>query len=150
MKNDSLWNCFTNRSQGRKENNRVNSSMIYLIYCRNFCKCHSIPHPIQHNNEKFRKIKDMLKKMRWSHGRPLRALHDCLYVLNLFSHQGEISLHITASSSAWASNLCTWIRVDITAQPKSDWSNKNCKIICKLFGLNERSVIDSDNSICHN
>jgi hypothetical protein len=21
----------------------VNSSMIYLIYCKNFCKCHNVP-----------------------------------------------------------------------------------------------------------
>jgi hypothetical protein len=27
----------------------VNSSMIYLIYCKNFCKCHNVP---QHNNKK--------------------------------------------------------------------------------------------------
>jgi hypothetical protein len=24
---------------------RVNSSIIYLIYCRNFCKCHNVPPP---------------------------------------------------------------------------------------------------------
>jgi hypothetical protein len=29
----------------------VNSSMIYLIYCKNFCKCHNVP-PTQHNNKK--------------------------------------------------------------------------------------------------
>jgi hypothetical protein len=23
----------------------VNSSMIYLIYCKNFCKCHNVPPP---------------------------------------------------------------------------------------------------------
>jgi hypothetical protein len=23
----------------------VNSSMIYLIYCKNFCKCHNVLHP---------------------------------------------------------------------------------------------------------
>jgi hypothetical protein len=22
---------------------RVNSSMIYLVYCMNFCKCHNVP-----------------------------------------------------------------------------------------------------------
>jgi hypothetical protein len=32
-----------------KENDgRVDSSMIYLIYCKNFCKCHNVPlHPAQ-------------------------------------------------------------------------------------------------------
>jgi proteasome assembly chaperone (PAC2) family protein len=24
---------------------RVNSSMIYLLYCKNFCKCHTVLHP---------------------------------------------------------------------------------------------------------
>jgi hypothetical protein len=28
----------------------VNSSMINLIYCKNFCKCHNVP-PTQHNNK---------------------------------------------------------------------------------------------------
>jgi hypothetical protein len=23
----------------------VNSSMIYMIYCKKFCKCHSVPPP---------------------------------------------------------------------------------------------------------
>jgi hypothetical protein len=23
----------------------VNSNMIYLIYCNNFCKCHNVPPP---------------------------------------------------------------------------------------------------------
>jgi hypothetical protein len=32
--------------EGRiKENDRVNSTMIYLIYCKNFCKCHNISPP---------------------------------------------------------------------------------------------------------
>jgi hypothetical protein len=26
-----------------KGNMEVNSSMIYLIYCKNFCKCHNVP-----------------------------------------------------------------------------------------------------------
>jgi hypothetical protein len=25
----------------------VNSSMIYLVYCKNLCKCHNVPHPAQ-------------------------------------------------------------------------------------------------------
>jgi hypothetical protein len=29
-----------------KENGgRVNSSMIYLIHCKNLCKCHNVPPP---------------------------------------------------------------------------------------------------------
>jgi hypothetical protein len=27
-----------------------NSSMIYLIHCKNLCKCYSVPHPAQKNN----------------------------------------------------------------------------------------------------
>jgi hypothetical protein len=31
---------------GKKENGGgMNSSMIYLIYCKNFCKCHNVPLP---------------------------------------------------------------------------------------------------------
>jgi hypothetical protein len=31
---------------GIKENGGgLNSSMIYLIYCKNFCKCHNVPQP---------------------------------------------------------------------------------------------------------
>jgi hypothetical protein len=26
----------------------VNSSMIYLVYCKNFCKCHNVLHPEEH------------------------------------------------------------------------------------------------------
>jgi hypothetical protein len=26
----------------RRAMERVNSTMIYLIYCRNFCKCHNV------------------------------------------------------------------------------------------------------------
>jgi hypothetical protein len=30
--------------EGMKENGRgMNLSTIYLIYCKNFCKCHSVP-----------------------------------------------------------------------------------------------------------
>jgi hypothetical protein len=32
------------RERGLKEMvDRVKSSMIYLIYCKNFCKCHNVP-----------------------------------------------------------------------------------------------------------
>jgi hypothetical protein len=32
--------------RGMKGNGgEVNSSMIYLIYCKNFCKCHNVPPP---------------------------------------------------------------------------------------------------------
>jgi hypothetical protein len=30
--------------RGMKENDEeVNSRIIYLIYCKNFCKCHNVP-----------------------------------------------------------------------------------------------------------
>jgi hypothetical protein len=31
----------------KKNDGGVNSSMIYLIYCKNFYKCHKVPHPAQ-------------------------------------------------------------------------------------------------------
>jgi hypothetical protein len=30
------------RGRGMKENSGVNSNMIYLIYCKNLCKCYSV------------------------------------------------------------------------------------------------------------
>jgi hypothetical protein len=37
---------------GMEESSRgVNSSIIYLIHCKNLCKCYNVP-PIQHNNKK--------------------------------------------------------------------------------------------------
>jgi hypothetical protein len=33
------------REGGIKENGRVNSSMIYLIYYKKFCKCHNVCPP---------------------------------------------------------------------------------------------------------
>jgi hypothetical protein len=44
-----LLKLFQEWGEGIKENDGgVNSSMIYLTYCKNFCKCHNIP---QHNNK---------------------------------------------------------------------------------------------------
>jgi hypothetical protein len=32
----------------RKNGRGINSNMLYLMYCKNFCKCHNIyPHPTQ-------------------------------------------------------------------------------------------------------
>jgi hypothetical protein len=36
----------------------VNSSMTYLMYCKNFCKCHNVP---QHN---YKKLPEVLKIVR--------------------------------------------------------------------------------------
>jgi hypothetical protein len=33
------------RGGGDRAVDGVNSSMIYLLYCRNFCKCYNIPPP---------------------------------------------------------------------------------------------------------
>jgi hypothetical protein len=45
--NDTCWNYSRTWGQGGiKENGGgVNSSMIYLIYCKNFCKWHNVPQP---------------------------------------------------------------------------------------------------------
>jgi hypothetical protein len=39
----------------RRMMERVNSSMIHLICCNNFCKCRNVPPP-QHNNKKRKNI----------------------------------------------------------------------------------------------
>jgi hypothetical protein len=45
-KNEICWNCSRNQGRGIKKNGEgVDSSMIYLIHCRNFCKCHNVPPP---------------------------------------------------------------------------------------------------------
>jgi hypothetical protein len=41
--------CWERRDE-EEQWRRVNSSMIYLIHCKNLCKCYSIPP--QHNNKK--------------------------------------------------------------------------------------------------
>jgi hypothetical protein len=38
---------------GRRMVEEVNSSMIYLIYCKSFHKCPNVP-PSQHNNKKWK------------------------------------------------------------------------------------------------
>jgi hypothetical protein len=44
--NDTCWNSYRNRGRGMKESSqRVSSSIIYLIYCKSFCKCHNVPPP---------------------------------------------------------------------------------------------------------
>jgi hypothetical protein len=45
-KNETCGNCSRNEGGGIKENDGgVNSNMIYLIYCKNFCKCLNVPPP---------------------------------------------------------------------------------------------------------
>jgi hypothetical protein len=39
----------------------VNSSLIYLICCKNLCKCHNVP-PTQHNNKKQKQYRIVYKK----------------------------------------------------------------------------------------
>jgi hypothetical protein len=45
-KSDTCWNSSRNAVKG------VNSSMIYLILCKNFCKCHKVPLPSTTNKNK--------------------------------------------------------------------------------------------------
>jgi hypothetical protein len=43
---------FQERGWEEKENGgEVNSTMIYLIYSKNFCKCHNVPPPSTIKNE---------------------------------------------------------------------------------------------------
>jgi hypothetical protein len=53
-KNDICWNCSRNQGRVVKESSGgwwkravegVNSSMIYLIHCKNLCKCCNVPLP---------------------------------------------------------------------------------------------------------
>jgi hypothetical protein len=46
-KNDTCWNHSKNggREEQRRGVERMNSSMIYLIHCKKFCKCHNVPPP---------------------------------------------------------------------------------------------------------
>jgi hypothetical protein len=42
-KNETCLNYSRNGERGLKENDgKVNSSIIYLICCKNFCKCHDV------------------------------------------------------------------------------------------------------------
>jgi hypothetical protein len=53
---------------GIKDDGRVNSSMIYLIYCKNFCKCHNVPLPsttIKKGKKKTHEIIKKKKKVLW-------------------------------------------------------------------------------------
>jgi hypothetical protein len=44
----------------------VKSSMIYLICCKNFCKCHSIPPPSTTTTKKENSVnKQTKKKYKW-------------------------------------------------------------------------------------
>jgi hypothetical protein len=38
----------------------VNSSIVYLIYCKNFCKCHNVPPPSTAIKKK-KKIKNLAR-----------------------------------------------------------------------------------------
>jgi hypothetical protein len=46
-KNDTCGNYSRNRGKEgqRRMVERVNSNMIYLIHCKNFCKCDNVPSP---------------------------------------------------------------------------------------------------------
>jgi hypothetical protein len=41
--------------KNNEEVKRVNSTAIYLIHCKNFCKCHDVPHPAQQSKTKQKK-----------------------------------------------------------------------------------------------
>jgi hypothetical protein len=45
--NGKKWDCSRKEERGDKGewSRGVNSSMIYLIYCKNFCKCHTVSPP---------------------------------------------------------------------------------------------------------
>jgi hypothetical protein len=50
QKKDTCWNCFSNGGGGeRRAVEGVNSSVIYLIHCKNFVNATVYPHPQQQN-----------------------------------------------------------------------------------------------------
>jgi hypothetical protein len=52
-KNDICWNYSRNWEGGwRKMVEGMNSSTIYLLYCKNFCKCHNVPPPSNKKKER--------------------------------------------------------------------------------------------------
>jgi hypothetical protein len=65
-KNDTNWNY--PRNGGGRECivvEGVNSSMIYLIHCKNFCKCHNVPPTsttINNNNNNKKQTRNMASK----------------------------------------------------------------------------------------
>jgi hypothetical protein len=48
----------------KKNGGGLNSSMICLIYCKNFCKCHSVPPPSTAKKKKKKRVTEKLKKKR--------------------------------------------------------------------------------------
>jgi hypothetical protein len=46
-KNDTCWNNSSNQGRGewKKGVEGVNSHMMYLIHCKNLCKCYNVPSP---------------------------------------------------------------------------------------------------------
>jgi hypothetical protein len=74
-KNDTYWNYSRNwgRGEWRRMVEGVNSSMIYLIHCKNLCKCHNVPPPAQKRKKTFL----------------LKIIH--------YSYQYKISIHFFSS-----------------------------------------------------
>jgi hypothetical protein len=44
-KNDTCWTIPGMGGWRRRMVKEINSSMIHLLYCKNFCKCHNVPPP---------------------------------------------------------------------------------------------------------
>jgi hypothetical protein len=40
----------------KESGGRVNSSMMYLVHCKNLCKCHNVPSPSTIKGKKFLKV----------------------------------------------------------------------------------------------
>jgi hypothetical protein len=53
-KNDTCWNCCRNQGMG-DGGEKGNSSMIYLVYCKNLFKCYNVPTPSTTIKEKLEK-----------------------------------------------------------------------------------------------
>jgi hypothetical protein len=61
----------------------VNSSMIYFIYCKNFCKCHNVPPPSTTiKKRKRKKKKRCLVRLGWDWG---WRQGSCLWIFSAYS-----------------------------------------------------------------
>jgi hypothetical protein len=81
-----IWHMGIQKDIKRTEVERVNSSMIYLIYCKNFCKCHSVPPPS--TTIKIRRTSKKNIVMAWGTAQRQSTCLECYRPwFNQFNHQ---------------------------------------------------------------
>jgi hypothetical protein len=88
----------------KKEVEGVNSSMIYLIYFKNFYKCHNVPHPAQQLKKKRISVSSSVKKNSSISQRVLGKTK----TLNLNAWQAHSKCSINASFYCYIKCLVTF------------------------------------------